>query len=171
MRVPVHHVALVPHHRRFAHVPTLPILLEHGGVEIQSGVVCLVIQRHHLNPKGPEDHWVEVRGVDAHASRVRSNQLCLCVRNDAQRLLPADLLGCALVQGGALEASWHSAVRSETDYEYCENRFCNSYVFLCVLASRLTNSANAENLRFSKSRLKSRDFRICMHNFRKTIVF
>ena len=99
----VHDVGSIPHQGRFEDEPAPAHLFEEGRVEMERCVLRLVVERHHLNAKGPKEDRIKVGRVDPHARRVGAQELRFRVVQNRSRLLSAQLLGRRFVDGAALE--------------------------------------------------------------------
>lgn len=93
----VHDMRSIAHQGRLENVATSAHLFEEGCVEMKGRVFSLVIERNHLNAKGPEQNWIEVGRIDPHSSRIGTQQLRFSVVQDGCWLLSTQFLGRRLV--------------------------------------------------------------------------
>lgn len=71
----VHDVSAVPHQGRLQDIATAAHLFEKGRVQVKGSVFRLVVERHHLDAKRPEENRIEIGRIDPHSGGVRPQQL------------------------------------------------------------------------------------------------
>ena len=75
----VHDVRTFAHQGWFKDVATAARLFEKGCVKMECSVLGLIIERHHLYAKRPEEHRIKIGWIDAHAGGICAQQLRLRV--------------------------------------------------------------------------------------------